>query len=68
MKHHGVVALVSRSEIRELVQRKPSEIDRRLVEVHLLSKGEQILTHLAALHRAELKSLNGTFKIPEILY
>lgn len=66
MQPHGVVALVSRSEARELVQRKPSDTDRRQVEVHLLSKGEHVLAHLASLHRAELRALNGTFTIPDI--
>ena len=40
--HHGVVALVSRCEALDLVQRKPSEIDRRQVEVHLLKPGEKM--------------------------
>ncbi|GLU35074.1 MarR family winged helix-turn-helix transcriptional regulator [Trinickia caryophylli] len=65
-QHHGVVALVSRCEAIGLVKRRPSEIDRRQVEVHLLKSGETILARLAALHRAELKSLQGTFSVPQI--
>jgi DNA-binding MarR family transcriptional regulator len=65
---HGVVALVTRCEALGLVKRVPSEVDRRQVEVHLLKKGERVLTHLASLHRAELKSLRGAFKVPEIDY
>lgn len=65
-QHHGVVALVSRCEAIGLVKRKPSEVDRRQVEVHLLKAGETILVRLAALHRAELKSLHGTFSVPQI--
>jgi DNA-binding MarR family transcriptional regulator len=60
---HGVVALVSRCEAVELVRRHPSSIDRRQVEVHLLPKGERILMHLASLHRAELKLLDGAIPI-----
>lgn len=65
-QHHAVVALVSRCEVLELVARKISEKDRRQVEVHLLDAGEQILARLAEMHRAELRSLEGTFTIPQI--
>ena len=65
-QHHGVVALVSRCEALGLVARKVSERDRRQVEVHLLEAGEQLLVRLAELHRAELRSLKGTFTIPQI--
>jgi DNA-binding MarR family transcriptional regulator len=64
--HHGVVALVSRCEALDLVQRKISETDRRQVEVHLLKAGEQVLSRLAQMHRAELKSLKGAFNVPQI--
>ncbi|GAB7539807.1 MarR family winged helix-turn-helix transcriptional regulator [Burkholderia sp. 3C] len=67
-QHHGVVALVSRCEALGLVQRRTSESDRRQVEVHLLEAGESVLTRLAALHRAELKSLRGAFQVPQIDY
>ncbi len=63
---HGAVALVTRCEALELVERRPSSIDRRQVEIHLLEKGEQLLQRLAALHRAELKSLGGAFQVPQI--
>ncbi len=65
-QHHGVVALVSRCEAIGLVERRQSEVDRRQMEVHLLKAGETILSRLAALHRAELKSLKGTFNVPQI--
>jgi DNA-binding MarR family transcriptional regulator len=65
-QHHGVVALVSRCEAIELVERRVSERDRRQVEVHLLASGEKLLARLAELHRAELKSLDGAFTIPQI--
>ena len=65
-QHHGVVALVSRCEALDLVERRVSERDRRQVEVHLLDGGEKLLARLAELHRAELQSLDGTFTIPQI--
>ena len=66
LQPHGVVALVSRCEAGGLVRRKTSEQDRRQVEVHLQEKGARLLTRLAALHRAELKSLSHEFKVPDI--
>lgn len=65
-QHHGVVALVSRCEALDLVKRKVSETDRRQVEVHLQKAGETVLARLAALHRAELVSLQGAFSVPQI--
>jgi DNA-binding MarR family transcriptional regulator len=61
---HGVVALISRCEARGLVNRRPSERDGREVEVHLLQEGERLLVKLAALHRAELRSIHGVFPVP----
>ncbi len=68
MQAHGAVALVSRCEALHLVERRPSTSDRRQVEVHLLTGGEQLLHRLAALHRAELKSLGSTFQVPQLNY
>jgi DNA-binding MarR family transcriptional regulator len=65
-QHHGVVALVSRCEALGLVERRVSETDRRQVEVHLLKAGERVLSRLAELHRAELRSLKGAFTVPQI--
>ena len=65
-QHHGVVALVSRCEALKLVKRKVSETDRRQVEVHLLKTGEKLLARLAELHRAELRSLTSSFRVPQI--
>ena len=64
--HHGVVALVTRCEAAGLVRRAQSEEDRRQVRVHLEARGEEVLTRLAALHRAEIKSLDGAFRVPQI--
>ncbi|MES2017497.1 MAG: helix-turn-helix domain-containing protein [Pseudomonadota bacterium] len=65
-QQHGVVALVSRCEAAGFVARRAAKRDKRSVEVHLLAEGEAMLTHLAALHRAELKSLEGAFAVPMI--
>ena len=54
---HGVVALVSRCEEAGLVQRKPSQVDRRQVEVHLLPLGRRKLAKLAKLHADQLAGL-----------
>jgi DNA-binding MarR family transcriptional regulator len=54
---HGVVALVSRCEEAGLVRRKPSTVDRRQVEVHLLPKGRRVLAKLATAHADELEEL-----------
>ena len=65
-KQHGVVALVNRCEAAGLVKRKLNSEDRRVVEVHLLAKGERCLNRLAVQHRTELESLRGTFRVARI--
>jgi DNA-binding MarR family transcriptional regulator len=65
-QQHGVVALVSRCEALGLVERRVSDQDRRRVEVHLLDSGEEVLARLAEMHRAELRTLEGKFTIPQI--
>lgn len=54
---HGVVALVTRCEEAGLVRRKPSETDRRQVEIHLLPAGRRKLERLAAQHSSQLSAL-----------
>ena len=66
MKHHGVVALLTRCEEAGLVLRRKSKVDRRMVEVHLEPKGGAQLERLAALHQAELRSLRDTFQVASI--
>lgn len=63
---HGVVALVTRCEVAGLVRRAPSPEDRRQVQVHLEARGEEVLSRLVALHRAELKSLEGALRVPQV--
>lgn len=52
--HHGVVTLVSRCEQAGLVARRKGGGDRRVVQVALLPKGEELLHRLALLHRRQL--------------
>lgn len=66
MQPHGAVALISRCEESGLVRRQSSRSDRRLVEVHLTLSGATVLERLASLHRAELRSLQHTFRVEEI--
>jgi DNA-binding MarR family transcriptional regulator len=66
LQHHGVVALLSRCEQAGLVTRRKSDVDRRQVEVRLLPDGARRLEHLAALHEAELRSLQGIFRVASI--
>jgi len=66
-KPHGVVALVTRCEANGLVERRPGRTDRRQSEVHLTEHGEHLLRHLAAVHRAELRTLGNVFAIPGIV-
>lgn len=63
-QHHGVVALIDRCEKLSLVTRRPNADDRRVVEIHLLPKGEKLLARLAAQHQSELKLLREEFTLP----
>lgn len=65
-QQHGVVALVTRCEAAGLVARRANAADRRRVEVHLLPAGDTILARLAAIHRAELRTLQGVFTVPQL--
>jgi DNA-binding MarR family transcriptional regulator len=56
-QHHGVVALVDRCERLRLLVRRSGRDDKRVVEVHLLAKGEQLLDRVAAEHLDEIKLL-----------
>ncbi len=66
MQHHGAVALLTRCEEQGLVERRRSDTDRRKVEIHLTDTGARHLEHLAAMHEAELRSLQSTFRVARI--
>ncbi|HEY8905826.1 MAG TPA: MarR family transcriptional regulator [Rhodoferax sp.] len=65
-QQHGVVALISRCEKLEFVERRCSTEDRRRIEIHLLERGEKVLNKLARLHRTGLLALHGRFVVPDI--
>jgi DNA-binding MarR family transcriptional regulator len=57
LRHHSAVGLVDRLVRRQLLQRRPSPIDRRRVELRLTAKGERLLSRLSAAHWRELRQL-----------
>lgn len=59
--HHGVVALLDRCVALGLLERRPGRDDGRVVEIHLMPKGERLLARVASLHRDELHLLLGEF-------
>jgi len=61
--HHGVVALVNRCEGLRLLERRPGRGDQRVVEIHLLPKGERLLARVAAQHQGELQTLLREFAV-----
>jgi DNA-binding MarR family transcriptional regulator len=60
---HGVVALVTRCEEAGLLQRRPSEQDRRVVEVHLTAKGRRTLEKIALQLESERAALAEVVEI-----
>lgn len=64
-QHHGVVALVDRCERLALLERRPGRDDQRVVEIHLLPKGEKLLARVAAQHQDELQLLLREFAAQE---
>ena len=65
-QQHGVVALISRCEKLGFVERRRSTDDGRRIEIHLLKDGEKVINKLARLHRTELLSLRGRFRVPDV--
>jgi DNA-binding MarR family transcriptional regulator len=62
--HNGVVSLASRCEKLGLIYRQRGTADKREVQVHLTPEGNKLVTKIAGLHRDELLSLQGKFRIP----
>lgn len=62
--HHGVVTLVTRCEEAGLVERRKGEGDKRVVQVYLLPRGEQLVARLALLHREQLLNLGDELVVP----
>jgi DNA-binding MarR family transcriptional regulator len=60
-KHNSVVGLVDRAVQSGLVTRTEDAADRRVVVVSLTERGEDILSRLSVMHRAEVKRLRQEF-------
>ena len=66
MSHHATVALLTRCEELDLVERRKNEKDKRKVDVYLTDKGREYLQQLAQQHKTELQSLQNTFQVARI--
>ncbi len=62
--HNGVVSLASRCEKLGLIYRERGEEDKREVRIYLTPEGDKLVKKIAGLHRNELLSLQGIFRIP----
>jgi DNA-binding MarR family transcriptional regulator len=60
-QHHGTVALVNRCAKLNLIERRPGRHDQRVVEIHLLPRGERLLATIAREHQDELTRLLQEF-------
>ncbi len=56
--------LASRCEKLGLIYRQRGTTDKREVQIYLTPEGNKLVTKIASLHRSELLSLQGKFKIP----
>lgn len=65
-RHHSVVGLVERAVQGGLVVRSHDAGDRRVVNVSLTRKGEDILRKLTRLHYEEAKGLRGLWQTCEL--
>ena len=63
---HGTAALVNRCRAARLVSKRRNRADARLVEVHATALGRKMVLHIAARHRAELKSLREVFRVAHV--
>ena len=55
IKHNSAVELVDRLVEEGLILREASSTDRRKVELHLTTRGREVLAKLASVHRVELQ-------------
>ena len=62
IKHNSAVGLVDRLVSERLATREPSSADRRKVELQLSARGRDVLSKLAAVHRAELLRIGPALK------
>jgi DNA-binding MarR family transcriptional regulator len=64
LRHHSVVELVDRAQGQGLVERGAHPSDGRAVRVLLTAEGEQVLARLSALHRDQLRRMDGALTLP----
>ena len=55
IRHHSTVELINRMVAQDLIERLPSELDRRQVVIALTRSGDRILHRLSAEHIRELR-------------
>ncbi|MGH3900305.1 MAG: MarR family winged helix-turn-helix transcriptional regulator [Pseudonocardiaceae bacterium] len=64
LRHHSVVELINRAQGQGLVERGAHPSDGRAVRVLLTPQGEQVLAHLSALQRDELRRMDAALTLP----
>ncbi len=64
-KHHATVMLIDRCSELGLVERRVSSQDKRCIEIHLLDKGDALVTAIAEQHRPELNHLQQEFPLAQ---
>ena len=64
LRHHSVVELINRAQVQGLVTRTADPDDARAVRVLLTDEGEALLSRLSALHRDELRRMDGVLTPP----
>lgn len=57
IKHNSAVGLVDRLAEQKLIQRSPSGVDRRKVELRMTGRGRKVLAKLASTHQRELEQI-----------
>ena len=63
---HGTVALINRCVSAGLVDKHRSDGDARQVEVHLSSRGKQLVERIAVRHHEELQSLRDVIRVAHV--
>jgi DNA-binding MarR family transcriptional regulator len=63
---HGTVGLVNRGVAAGLVVKRRNAEDARCVEVHLTTRGQQLLERIASSHRDEIRALRKVFRVAHV--
>jgi len=63
---HGTTALINRCARLNLVTKRRSGSDARVVEVHLTSRGQRLVEQIAKRHCDELRSLREVFQVAHV--